>query len=215
MAIFQHEALLEKYVDAKDYIINEGYVAEIDWQSGLNFDSTSESDFLRESAWVILSSGMRETVIRKKFEDIEASFLKFISAKDIVLNADECREKAISEFSHDKKIDAIISLSTRVVVDGFDIVKKQIKHYGIRYLQSFDFIGPATSYHLAKNLGLCVSKPDRHLCRVADVTGFESVEVLCDTLSDCTGDSASVVDLVIWRFATLNSDYVSWFRIKE
>ena len=33
-------------------------------------------------------------------------------------------------------------------------------------------------------------------------------------ISEITGDSVPVVDLVIWRFATIRSDYLLWFRMK-
>lgn len=209
-----HEYLVDRYVDAKEVIIGEGFESELDWQQGLDFASSQESDFLREAAWVILSSGMREVTIRMKFPEITTAFLGFNNATDIIDNASKCRTDAMELFSHAGKIDAIISMAFRVVIDGFETIKNLTSHYGVKYLQSFDFIGPVTSYHLAKNLGLNVSKPDRHLCRVAEVSGFDSVAELCEKISKITGDSVPVVDLVIWRFATIRSDYLLWFKMK-
>lgn len=203
--------LINQYVDAREFVIANGFDGEIDWQFGLDFSVTGECDFLREGAWVILSSGMREAVIRQKFYDISTAFMGFSSAIEIVRNYDVCRIKALRVFNHTKKIDAILSMSWRVAMDGFQKVKHSTEHYGVDYLRSFDFIGPATGYHLAKNLGLSVSKPDRHLCRVAEVSGFDSVQHLCEEISMATGDPVPVVDLVIWRFATLRSDYKNWF----
>jgi len=210
----QLEHLVDRYVDAKEAIIGEGFESELDWQQGLDFTNSQESDFLREAAWVILSSGMREATIRMKFPEIESAFLGFKNATDIINNARKCRADAMESFGHIGKIDAIISMAFRIVIDGFETIKSLTSQYGVKYLQSFDFIGPATSYHLAKNLGLNVSKPDRHLCRVAEVSGFDSVEELCEKISKITGDSVPVVDLVIWRFATIRSDYLLWFRVK-
>ena len=210
----QLEQLVDRYVEAKEVIIGEGFESELDWQQELDFSHSQESDFLREAAWVILSSGMREATIRMKFPEITTAFLGFNNAADIVERASTCRIDAMKLFRHPGKIDAIISMAYRVVIDGFDSIKNSINRYGVKFLQSFDFIGPATSYHLAKNLGLNVSKPDRHLCRVAEISGFDSVADLCDKISKITGDSVSVVDLVIWRFATIRSDYLLWFRMK-
>ena len=204
--------LIDQYVEAKDIIINEGFVAELDWQHDLKLETNTENCFLREAAWVILNSGMRETTIRSKFEEISTAFLNFESATNIISKAEQCRAKALDCFRHVGKIDAILSLAFRVHIKGYDSIKNSIGFYGIHYLQSFDFIGPATSYHLAKNIGLQVSKPDRHLCRVADATGFKSVEDMCKQISLLTGDSIPVVDLVIWRFATIRHDYLTWFR---
>ena len=204
--------LVNRYVDAKDVIIGEGFDSELDWQEGLDFINCKESDLLKEAAWVILSSGMRETIIRMKFPNISIAFLGFNNAVDIVDNSGKCRVEAMKSFGHSGKIDAIINVATRIAVDGFDKIKSSISRDGVEYLQSFDFIGPTTSYHLAKNLGLNVSKPDRHLCRVAEVCGFDSVAALCEKISNITGDSVAVVDLVIWRFATIRSDYLLWFK---
>lgn len=214
-SISQHELLVDRYVKAKDAVINEGFEAELDWQQELNFSNSQESDFLRETAWVILSSGMREKTIRKKFSMIETAFYGFKSASEITENSNNCRSEAISLFSHPGKIDAIISAAFRIDIEGFDSIKNSLSYYGVKFLQSFDFIGPATSYHLAKNLGLHVSKPDRHLVRVAEASGFESVSDLCEKISLITGDTIPVIDLVIWRFATLHNDYLLWFDTKN
>jgi len=205
--------LIGQYVEAKEIIINEGYVDELDWQFEVNLKDNTESEFLREAAWVILSSGMRETTIRSKFDEISSAFLNFESAEKIVSQAEQCRFDAFKCFKHAKKIDAIVSVAFRVFFDGYDEIRKSIEFYGADFLKSLDFIGPATSYHLAKNIGVNVAKPDRHLCRVANVTGFGSVDDLCNEISSITGDTVAVVDLVIWRFATIRSDYLSWFKI--
>ena len=44
---------------------------------------------------------------------------------------------------------------------------------------------------------------------------FDDVSDLCSTLSDLTGDSVPVVDVVMWRFATLKFDYREWFEKSE
>lgn len=50
------------YLTIKRFVIDAGYASEVDWQADVEFDQTSESDFLREAAWVVLSSGFRECV---------------------------------------------------------------------------------------------------------------------------------------------------------
>lgn len=206
--------IFDRYVRAKEYVITSGYASEIDWQQTLDFNKTCESDFIREAAWVILSSGMREKTIRSKFSCITEAFLGFPSASIILEDLPQCRKNALEHFNHEKKIDAIISCIYRVAIEGYDTIKSSTNFYGVKYLQSFDFLGPATSYHLAKNLGINVSKPDRHLCNVAKYSGFNSVDELCQNISGLTGDPASLVDIVIWRFATLHSNYTEWFNPK-
>jgi hypothetical protein len=59
---------------------------------------------------------------------------------------------------------------------------------------------------------LDVAKPDRHLLRVSKALGFKSPQALCSTISDFTGEKVAVVDLVIWRFATIEQDYLAFFN---
>ena len=78
----------------------------------------------------------------------------------------------------------------------------------INKLQALPYIGPITSYHLAKNLGVPCAKSDRHLKRLSEMLGFNCVQQFCKEVSTLSGDAIHVVDLVLWRFATLQRDYL-------
>ena len=84
-----------------------------------------------------------------------------------------------------------------------------IQENPIETLQTFSYIGPVTAYHLAKNIGLAVAKPDRHLKRIASLFGYHDVQILCSEISKITGDSIPIVDIVFWRFATIEKDYLN------
>lgn len=203
--------LVDQYLTAKDAIIEKGFAAEVDWQATVCFESITESDFLREASWVILSAGMSEAVVRRRFPAVSAAFHNWRGAATITRRKTKCRNAALSAFAHTGKISAIIALATKVSSDGFDEIKRNISLHGVGYLREFAYIGPITCYHLAKNIGLDVVKPDRHLVRLAFATQFESPVDLCRMISEATGDRLSVVDLVLWRFATVQPDYVEWF----
>ncbi len=203
--------IVEAYLIAKEYVLKEGYGEEIDWQDSLMLWHITESDFLRESAWVVLSSGMAEVVIRRKFPSLSGAFHYWRSATEIIDDSEQCRKRALDVFRNSRKIEAIISIAQRICRQGFKIVKRQIQEDGVKFIQSLPFMGPATSYHLAKNIGLDVVKPDRHLLRVAAAAGFATPEQLCNEITSVVGDRVSVVDLVIWRFATLKANYLEIF----
>ena len=201
------EKLALTYMDLKESVILAGYSHEVDWQSSLNFEATTETDFLRESAWVVLSSGFRESVVRKHFKGISKAFLDWCSAEQINENRNHCQKQAISVFGNRRKIEAITKIVKKVANEGIECVKSNIRLYDVKYLQEFPFIGPVTSYHLAKNLGLHVVKPDRHLVRMAYITGHDSPMEMCSKVARIVGDTLGVVDLVFWRYATLNKNY--------
>ena len=211
----EDSSLLDKiacaYISAKSFVIEAGYHSEIDWQENTQFAKIEESDFLREAAWVILSCGMREAIVRQKFPMISEAFFDWESAKKIINNKNKCLEGALRYFKHRRKIESIIEISAHVHINGFANVCLSIENEGIEYIMKFPYMGPATSYHFAKNLGMPVSKPDRHLCRIAKTLGYSSPQLMCSDISQLTGEKVSVIDLIFWRFATLQKNYLSFF----
>lgn len=201
------QRLLDFYLLAKNVVVGEGFAQEIEWQERVQFTDLNETVFLREAAWVVLSSGMKESVIRSKFRALSLAFYDWLSARQIGTNSRECRRNASRIFSHPGKIDSIIAIARSVEEAGFEVFMHKISSEGVAFLQSLPFIGPVTSYHLAKNIGLDVVKPDRHLLRISAIAGCASPVEFCQKISTAVGDRLPVVDLIIWRYATLNPGY--------
>jgi hypothetical protein len=114
-------------------------------------------------------------------------------------------------FGHRRKIEAIVKIAATIDRTGFEALKQEIARRGVDRLRDFPYMGPATSYHLAKNVGMDVAKPDRHLVRIARASGYVCPESLCRDISRAVGDRVSVIDLVLWRFATLVPHYLVHF----
>jgi hypothetical protein len=203
--------LASSYLIAKEIIIKEGYGKELGWQERISLDNLTESKFLKESAWVILSSGMKEFVIRKIFSKISEVFFNWESSEKICYNQCDCLTSALNHFNNPRKIKAIIEIAKEINYVGFYSFLKSLKMEGVSYIKKFPFMGPATSYHLAKNIGFNVVKPDRHLVRVAKATGYKNPHEMCSELSNIVGDDIRIIDLVIWRYATLKKDYLKLF----
>jgi len=199
------------YLTAKETVIASRYFKEIIWQELVRFESVTESYFLREAAWVILSSGMKETVVRGKFPAISNAFLHWSSAAEIVAQAEICESRAFESFRHKGKLNAILTIAHAVQEIGFENLMRTIQCNGPETLQRFPYLGPATSLHLAKNLGLGVAKPDRHLMRIAGKSGYNSPADLCNDIASLVGEDIAVIDLVLWRYATLHRNYLSIF----
>jgi hypothetical protein len=199
------------YVKAKSVILAAGFGEEIIWQEGLSSAPLTERRFLQEAAWVILSSGMRETVIRKRFSLISECFFRWESAHRIDRSADRCFRSALCCFNHPAKIRAIIEVAHKICVDGFGHLEAELKADPIRAVRQFPFIGPITSCHLAKNIGAQVAKPDRHLQRIAQFCGYDDVQTFCKEIAGFIGDPVPVVDVVLWRYATVSPNYLSLF----
>jgi 3-methyladenine DNA glycosylase Tag len=200
--------LMLKYQLAKTIVQHEGFQDEISWQSSLCFNNLDESSFLRETAWVILASGMKEAIIRNRFEAMSSCFFHWSSAQIITDNRENCELSALKIFNNRQKISAILNAAEHVKNIGFETLKEKIQSDPINFLQKFEYIGPVTVYHLAKNIGLPVAKPDRHLVRIALQENYYDVQSFCGEISRLSGDSVPVVDIVFWRFATIDQNYL-------
>lgn len=197
------ERLSLLYLIAKERVIDAGFGEEIDWQDDVSLEKIDESTFLREAAWVVLSTGFRETIVRRRFEEISKAFLYWTSADAIAAQSQRCRMNALTAFGNERKIDAVLEIVERVAQCGIDAIRIEIISRGTQFLDELPFVGPVTACHLAKNLGVPVAKPDRHLVRMATRAGYESVGRMCQTIATVVGDSVAVVDVVMWRYATM------------
>lgn len=207
--------LAERYLDAKADVLTSGFLWEVIWQENIERRAITESTFLEECAWVILSAGMRDSVVRARFGDITSAFLCWRSADLIVANAHECRVRALRSFNHRGKIDAIVAAAAIVRESGIDALLEEVARSPEAALLRFPYIGPTTCRHLAKNLGADVAKPDRHVKRITMAVEYCCVDHMCADIAERVGERVAVVDVVLWRFATLHHDYVDHFKTPE
>jgi len=175
---------VRRYQQVYARVCDAGYADEIEWARSL-MPCATPMHFALEAMWVILNSGLKNQVAR----EIEQRIHKAINRGDPVSTA----------FAHKGKVRAIqyIMFHRQTLFKGYLETEDKLT-----YLQTLPWIGPITKYHLAKNLGLDVVKPDRHLVRIARKEGKTPLQ-LCKDLSELTGNSLAVVDTVLWRAANL------------
>ena len=199
-------APIDTYHKALEGLVPTNFSAEIEWQRNQVLREFEERDFLCEAAWVVLNSGFRESVVRSKFDYVSLCFLDWWSAKDIVEAKEQCIASALHEFGHAKKISSIAKIAEEIDDLGFEHFKRTVRNDPIGELAKLPHIGPITVWHLAKNLGFNVAKPDRHLVRLAMEHGYDCVHAFCQTISDGTGEYVAVIDLVLWRYMASQQD---------
>src|SRR5260370_42639247 len=116
-------AIVHAYLCAKREILNSPYKGEL-LSVATSPGEVTASQFLRELAWVILSAGMAELVVRSKFPHITTPFLQWKSARSISDNAEECVANALCHFRHEGKIRAIASAAnTMSAAPSFEDLK--------------------------------------------------------------------------------------------
>ena len=195
------DELVRAYLAAKRSVIDGGYAHEIAWQSATG--PLTPQRFVREAAWVIMCTGMSETVVSRLFPQ----FLEQLGGLNpawLTRHAETARRHALRIFGHEKKIESILSIATTARDLGSDGLRRRMREPE-GFLLSLPYIGPVTWRHLAKNLGIPVAKADRHLTRLAAATRRSSVDALCTEISAWLGDPIPVVDIVLWRWSILHA----------
>lgn len=158
----------------------KGYAAAIEWSENAKLPTTA-AEFAAEAIYVICNSGMSNRAALPIFERCMDALRAGNSAKTVfghkekAAAIDEIWRRRRSLFRKLKKADDLIEFSARL-----------------------PWLGPVTKFHLAKNLGADVAKPDVHLNRLAESEGMTAQE-LCDRLASQTGYRASTIDLILWR----------------
>lgn len=153
---------------------------DIAWAQALT-EPESPDVFALEAIFVICNSGMKNTVARQIF--------------DRCVQALQVSRPVIEVFRHPGKAAAIEKIWTERAWLFAGFMESPDR---LAFLAELPWIGQITKFHLAKNFGVDVAKPDVHLQRLADRDGC-TVDSLCDRLAKETGLRVATVDTVLWR----------------
>lgn len=153
---------------------------DIAWAQALAQPVCAE-DFALDAIFVICNSGMKNTVARGIFIKCREALHSHSAVFDV--------------FRHPGKAAAIETIwrDRSILLSGYITAKDKLA-----FCESLPWIGGITKYHLAKNLGADVAKPDVHLQRLADREGC-TVQALCERLGAQTGLRVAAIDTVLWR----------------
>ena len=176
-----------EYCELRAAVEQAGFGDELRWAEEVRMPSSPEALFF-EYGWVVCCSGMREQVARGVWERVKAALSEGLGVASV--------------FNHEGKASAIQSFWDERDRRFTDFQVAWGSGEVLEWCEAQEWIGPVTKWHLAKNVGLDVAKPDRWLERVAARAG-ESVSCLCSRLAIETGDRVATVDLVIWRACNL------------
>lgn len=177
------------YTLIRDTLINEGN--KMDYECFNAPRKCKDSDeFFSIYTFVVCNSGMKAQIARSIYDRIIGCLNQQGDISTVF--GHKLKVKAIKEVL--SKRHELFAQFCETQFDGTDAI--------LDFCKSLPHIGDITKYHLAKDLGCDVAKPDRHLVRIAAKYGM-STEELCKKLSNETGDRIAAVDFVLWRAANL------------
>lgn len=142
---------------------------------------TDPEFFALETIFVICNSGMKNTVARGIYQRCEAALMAGKPVFDV--------------FKHPGKAAAIEA----VWRDRGSLMAEYLADPDkAAFAETIPWIGAITKYHVAKNFGANVAKPDVHLQRLADREGC-TAQALCERIAADVGLCVNAVDTVLWR----------------
>jgi hypothetical protein len=171
--------ILTFYQQAKALCIESGYQGEIDLVEKRKLEDQTADDFGRQFMYVILNSGMNNKIAEGMYRAAIKHGIKAIGHPG---------KRAAIERGLARRREWFDELKSKKTLNG-----------QLDFLESLPWIGPITKYHLARNLGIDVAKPDRHMVRVAYHFNFPNVQKMCEEISKTTGERVGTVDIVLWR----------------
>jgi hypothetical protein len=158
---------------------------DIAWAEALR-EPIDAKEFALETIYVICNSGMKNTVARLIYDRV-VELLE--SGKPVVGNVLGKSGKAFA-------IDKVWAEREQLLQSYLAAPDK------LAFCRTIPWIGGITCYHMAKNFGADVAKPDVHLQRLADREGV-SAQALCERLARETGYRVATIDTVLWRACAL------------
>ena len=179
------------YTTAKKYCIDHGAAQEIEFVTNTirkGFEKETADNFFMQYMYVVINSGMKNQIA----EDIY---------KKAIING-------LTAIGHPGKRKAIQEAQLQYKYWFNELKAKDSVEEKLEYLGTLPWIGPITKYHLARNIGIDVAKPDRHLVRIASHFGYSDVQKMCKDISEQTGDRIGVVDIVLWRAMNMSGELI-------
>lgn len=218
--------------------INSETKIMINLYDGLSLENISDSDIFSELCWVIYTSGFKYDIIKKYWPTIRESYCFFDVNKVASFLSDiEYFSKKICEisgFNNLKKANWCIQNAKRIIelndenenysgLKGYLInlsMKKPVEIIEqvpiiVDYLQ-FKGIGQINIFHLLKNVGIKIFKPDIHVRRLLYNIGLinDNNKSLRDIynamqyLSYCTGLDIIVLDTILFNYGRFAGDFI-------
>jgi len=201
------------FVKAEAFV-RENYPDDLEWSKHqVEIEPLKEVDkttFLREYAYVIYCSGFRQSVVEKHWPALYQAYHEF-NPTLISQSRGQTRENALSYIGNKRKVESVLNTAEQLKDmkgETWISYKQQIKDSApdFELLEDLPFIGPKTKFHLARNMGFNVAKPDRHLERIAvayNMTTSSMCKYLSEKSEELTGKHYDIhtVDSIFWRAA--------------
>lgn len=176
------------------HLLGQQGADDIAWSESVEPPKDADA-FASEAIFVICNSGMKNTVARQIYNRVQDALDTGTPVLDVFKHVGKAA--AIETIWRDREALYARLLAIVLTNDGVDAGDRLLD-----FCESLPWIGGITKYHLAKNFGADVAKPDVHLKRLAEREGC-TAHALCERLAIATAWRIATVDLLLWRACAL------------
>ncbi len=160
-------------------------------------------DFIAEYAFVVSVSGFRASVVEERFPRLAKALHGFDPEQIVRMPYQQIRDLYERHMLRNGAKAEAFARGIRALAD-FETIQKlkaMLAKGHVDCLKSLPWIGDVTKYHLARNLGVDVAKPDVHLTRLAKKFGYDDVGRMCADLAAEFDERVAAVDGILWEYA--------------
>lgn len=168
-------------------------------------ERVSQQHMIAEYVFVVSASGFRASVVQRRFGDLSRALRNLEMPGLATLREDEIRDVYMEKMLRNRAKAAAAARGVVLLENLFtvEMIKTRLAGGDVDVLKSLPFIGDTTKWHLARNLGLDVAKPDVHLTRLARRFGYGAdVARMCAELAGAFGERVAAVDAILWSYAS-------------
>jgi hypothetical protein len=194
--------LIELFRKAEAFV-RENFPEDLEWSKEIirtDLKDVTKQWFYSEYAHCVYCSGFSVRTVRMKQDALREAYYDYDPVK-VAANPDEVRRKAMKKtcIRNERKVDAIIKAAP--IINQLEWPGFLYKARGnFNVFKTLPYIADVLKYHLARNIGFNVIKPDVHIKRLAKYYGLDPFE-MCEMLSESTGLPRHTVDSILWRAA--------------
>ena len=194
--------LIELFREAEAFV-RENFPEDLEWSERIIHTSIKDITkqwFYSEYAHCVYCSGFNVRIVWMKSDALREAYYDYDPVK-VAANPDEVRRKAMKKtcIRNKRKVDAIIKAAP--IINQLEWPGFLYKARGnFNVFKTLPYIADVLKYHLARNIGFNVIKPDVHIKRLAKYYGLDPFK-MCDMLSESTGLPRHTVDSILWRAA--------------
>lgn len=165
--------------------------------------------FLAEYTWIVSASGFRVSRVQAKWEELRHAMHGFDPWRIREMTFDEISSTYMDHMIRNQaKAKAVATTLRRYAPDEqawLALMERLEKTNDVDVLKTLPYIGDTLKFHLARNLGLDVAKPDVHMLRLAPRFGYggdnAGIQAMCEHVARYRKERIGVVDYVLWFLA--------------